>query len=70
LIRFETPAFDRIAQKHRRRGYFLYEELLERKIVGIKAGKTKAFDLSTYQLTNEQLKYIIDGFKDIIEKHS
>jgi len=70
LIRFETPAFDRIAQKHRRRGYFLYEELLERKIAGVKAGKTKAFDLSTYQLTNEQLKYIIDSFKDIIEKYS
>jgi len=70
LIRFETPAFDRIAQKHRRKGYFLYEELLERKIAGIKAGKTKAFDLSTYQLTKEQLKYIIDSFKDIIEKYS
>jgi len=43
---------------------------LERKIAGVKAGKTKAFDLSTYQLTNEQLKYIIDSFKDIIEKYS
>jgi Sep-tRNA:Cys-tRNA synthetase len=70
LIRFETPAFDKIAQKHKRKGYFLYEELLKRKIVGIKAGKTKAFDLSTYGLTKEQLKYVIDSFGDIIKKFS
>jgi Sep-tRNA:Cys-tRNA synthetase len=70
LMRFETPVLDRIAQKHKRRGYFLYEELLKRKIVGIKAGKTKNFDLSTYGLTKEQLTYVIDSFRDIINKLS
>jgi len=70
LMRFETPVFDRIAQKHKRRGYFLYEELLKRKIVGIKAGKTKSFDLSTYGLTKEQLGYVIESFQDIINKLS
>jgi len=70
LIRFETPALDKIAQKHKRRGYFLYDELLKRKIVGIKAGKTKSFDLSTYGLSKEQLGYVIDSFKDIINKLS
>lgn len=68
LIRFETPVFDRIAQKHKRRGYFLYEELLERKIVGVKQGRTKTFDLSTYGLTREKLSYVIESFKDIISK--
>jgi len=70
LMRFETPAFDKIAQKHKRRGYFLYEELLKRKIVGIKAGKTRSFDLSTYGLTKEQLNHVIDSFRDIINKLS
>jgi Sep-tRNA:Cys-tRNA synthetase len=70
LMRFETPILDRIAQKHKRRGYFLYEELLKRKIVGVKAGKTKSFDLSTYGLTKEQLTYVIDSFRDIINKLS
>jgi Sep-tRNA:Cys-tRNA synthetase len=70
LMRFETPVLDKIAQKHKRRGYFLYEELLKRKIVGIKAGKTKSFDLSTYGLTKEQLTYVIDGFQDVINKLS
>lgn len=70
LMRFETPVLDRIAQKHKRRGYFLYEELLKRKIVGVKAGKTKSFDLSTYGLTKEQLNYVIDSFRDIINNLS
>lgn len=70
LLRFETPVIDRIAQKHRRRGYFLYEELLKRKIVGIKPGRTKNFDLSTYGLTKENLRYVIDSFKEIIQKLS
>jgi len=70
LMRFETPIFDRIAQKHKRKGYFLYEELLKRSIVGIKMGRTKTFDLSTYGLTKEQLSYVIDSFKDIINKFS
>jgi len=70
LMRFETPVLDKIAQKQKRRGYFLYEELLKRNIVGIKAGKTKTFDLSTYGLTREQLSYVIDSFKDITNKFS
>jgi len=70
LMRFETPVLDKIAQKHKRRGYFLYEELLKRKIVGIKAGKTKSFDLSTYGLTKGQLTYVIDSFQDIVKKLS
>jgi len=68
LLRFETPVLDRIAQKHKRRGYYLYEELKKRKIVGIKPGRTKSLDLSTYQLKKEQLSYVVDKFKDIINK--
>ena len=70
LLRFETPLLDRIAQKHKRRGYYLYEELRARKIVGIKPGRTKGFDLSTYQLKKEQLSYVLDNFKDIVNKLS
>jgi len=70
LLRFETPVLHRIAQKHKRRGYYLYEELRKRKIVGIKPGRTKSLDLSTYQLTKEQLNYVLDSFKDIVDKLS
>lgn len=69
LLRFEAPAIDAIARRHKRRGYFLYEELLKRGVVGIKPGKTKAFDLSTYGLSKEQLSYVVDCFREILAKY-
>lgn len=65
LVRFETPVFDEIAQKHSRRGFFLYEELKKRNIVGIKRGQTKWFKCSTYGFSDEQIDYIADSFKEI-----
>lgn len=68
LTRFETPIFDKIAEKHSRRGFFLYEELKKRKIVGIKRGQTKWFKCSVYGFSEEQINYIADSFKEIVEK--
>jgi len=69
LVRFETPIFDNIARSHPRRGFFLYEELKKRRIVGIKRGQTRWFKCSVYSMTMEQIEYIIDAFKDIIKKY-
>ncbi|BAW31784.1 MAG TPA: O-phospho-L-seryl-tRNA:Cys-tRNA synthase [Methanothermobacter sp.] len=69
LVRFETPIFDKIASSHPRRGFFLYEELKEKKIVGIKRGQTRWFKCSIYAMNMEQIKYIINAFKDIIKKY-
>jgi len=68
LVRFETPFFHDIAQKHPRRGFFLYEELKKRKIVGIKRGQTEWFKCSAYGMTQEQVDYIAASFKEIAEK--
>lgn len=68
LVRFETPFFHEIAQKHSRRGFFLYEELKKRKIVGIKRGQTEWFKCSAYGMTEEQVDYIAASFKEIAEK--
>ncbi|HSO25422.1 MAG TPA: O-phospho-L-seryl-tRNA:Cys-tRNA synthase, partial [Methanobacteriaceae archaeon] len=68
LVRFETPFFHEIAQNHPRRGFFLYEELKKRKIVGIKRGQTEWFKCSAYGMTKEQVDYIAASFKDIAEK--
>lgn len=70
LTRFEAPIIHKIAEKHERRGYFLYDELYSRGIVGIKPGKTRSFDVSTYGLSREQLSYVVDCFKEIIDKYS
>lgn len=65
LVRFETPVFDEIAQKHPRRGFFLYEELKKRNIVGIKRGQTKWFKCSVYGFSQEQVDYIANAFVEI-----
>jgi len=67
LVRFETPFFHEIAQKHPRRGFFLYEELKKRKIVGIKRGQTEWFKCSAYGMTKEQVNYIAASFKEIAD---
>jgi len=70
LVRFETPVFDKIAEKHPRRGFFLYEELKKKKIVGIKRGQTKWFKCSVYGFNNEQIDYIADSFNEIAREHA
>ena len=67
LVRFETQVFDNIAQNHPRRGFFLYEELKKRNIVGIKRGQTKWFKCSIYGFSQEQKDYIGKSFLDIRE---
>lgn len=70
LVRFETPVFDEIAEKHPRRGFFLYEDLKKRNIVGIKRGQTKWFKCSTYGFSQEQTDYVARSFAEIVEKYS
>jgi Sep-tRNA:Cys-tRNA synthetase len=70
LVRLETPVFDEIAEKHPRRGFFLYEDLKKRNIVGIKRGQTKWFKCSTYGFNQEQTDYIARSFAEIVEKYS
>jgi Sep-tRNA:Cys-tRNA synthetase len=69
LVRFETPVFDEIAGNHPRRGFFLYEELKKRNIVGIKRGQTKWFKCSIYGFSQEQKDYIGKSFVDIVNKY-
>jgi Sep-tRNA:Cys-tRNA synthetase len=69
LVRFETPVFDEIAENHPRRGFFLYEELKKRNIVGIKRGQTKWFKCSIYGFSQEQKDYIGESLVDIVNKY-
>ncbi|MBI4814447.1 MAG: O-phospho-L-seryl-tRNA:Cys-tRNA synthase [Methanobacterium sp.] len=69
LIRFETPFFHSIAGKHPRKGFYLYEELKKRNIVGIKRGQTQWFKCSTYGYSQEQVHYIANSFGEIAAKY-
>ncbi|KAF5410821.1 MAG: O-phospho-L-seryl-tRNA:Cys-tRNA synthase 1 [Candidatus Methanogasteraceae archaeon] len=66
LIFFEAPVLYEIS-KHAKKGrFFLYKELKKRNIHGIKSGLTKYFKLSTYQLSEDDLRYVLDAFAEII----
>mgnify|MGYP000362526331 CR=1 FL=1 len=69
LIHVESMGFYKISQTHRRRGFFLYEELKKRKIVGIQPGLTKHFKFNVYGLTWDQVKYVAESFLEIAEKY-
>ena len=70
LTKVDTrDSFDLIAKTHKRRGYFLYDELTKRKITGIFPGTTREFKLNTYGLNWEQVKYLANAFKEIAEKY-
>lgn len=69
LVRFETPFFHRIADKHPRKGFYLYEELKQRNIVGIKRGQTQWFKCSVYGYSQEQVHYIAHSFAEIADKY-
>lgn len=69
LMAFETPRLYEISEKHKKKGFFLYQALKERGIGGIKPGKTKSIKLSTYQLTDAEINKVICAFRDIIEEN-
>ncbi|NHV60274.1 MAG: O-phospho-L-seryl-tRNA:Cys-tRNA synthase [Candidatus Verstraetearchaeota archaeon] len=69
LTHMETEGFYKISLAHKRKGYFLYDELRERKIVGIQPGLTKHFKFNTYGLTWDQIRHVRDAFFDIAKKY-
>lgn len=69
LMFFEAPRFYEISEKVKNGRYFLYRELKERNIHGIKSGLTKYFKLSTFGLGKEKLGIVVDSFEDILKKY-
>jgi Sep-tRNA:Cys-tRNA synthetase len=69
LIKFETPVLDEIAKKDKRKGFFFYDELKKRGIGGIRAGVTKEIKMSVYGLEWEQVEYVVNAIKDIVESY-
>lgn len=64
-----TESFDKVARKHKRRGFFLSDELKEHGIIGEFAGATRSWKLNTYGLTWNQVKYLIEVLHKIAIKH-
>ncbi|MDP2217737.1 MAG: O-phospho-L-seryl-tRNA:Cys-tRNA synthase [Methanolobus sp.] len=64
-----TGSFDVVAQSHKRRGFFLSDELSKRGIAGEFAGATRMWKLNTYGLSWEKMRYLADSFQEIAEKY-
>ncbi len=70
LTKVDTSgSFDKIARTHKRRGFFLSDELKKRRIVGEFAGATRQWKLNTYGLTWDQTKYLAQAFQEIAKKY-
>ena len=69
LLHFDAPALYEISKRVREKGYFLYKELKERGIWGPQPGLAKSFKVSTFAAARQQLGFVIDSFKAILNKY-
>ncbi|APH38304.1 O-phospho-L-seryl-tRNA:Cys-tRNA synthase [Methanohalophilus halophilus] len=65
-----TQTFDKVAKEHKRRGFFLSDELSQLGVVGMFPGATRAWKLNTYGLSREKIDYLSDAFKEIAVKYN
>jgi Sep-tRNA:Cys-tRNA synthetase len=69
LTNVETPCFEKVAQNHQRRGFFLRDEFKERGILGLLPGISKEIKFNTFNLTWEQVRHFATSFLEIAEKY-
>ncbi len=67
LLHFETPVFWEISKKHKRKGFFLAEHMIKRKIVGLHKGMSKHIKLSVYGLSEEEIEKVLEAFEEAIK---
>jgi Sep-tRNA:Cys-tRNA synthetase len=69
LIFFLAENLYQISQKAKKGRYFLYRDLKEQGISGIKPGLTRQFKLSTFGLAKEDLEKVLQAFDQIIRSY-
>jgi Sep-tRNA:Cys-tRNA synthetase len=70
LTRVDTRnSFDRVAQTHKKRGYFFTSALAGKGIGGLIPGATKVWKFNTYGLTRLQCEYLASAFTDIAREN-
>ncbi|NWG09053.1 MAG: aminotransferase class V-fold PLP-dependent enzyme [Nitrososphaerales archaeon] len=69
LMHFETPIFWEISKHHKRRGFFLAEDIMKRRIVGLHRGLSKHFKISLYGLSWQEVSKVRDAFYEIAKRY-
>jgi Sep-tRNA:Cys-tRNA synthetase len=70
LMFFKAENLYEISRTAKKGRYFLYRDLKDRGICGIKPGLTKQFKLSTYLLGESDLEKVLIAFDEIITSHT
>ncbi len=70
LMFFKAENLYEISKTAKKGRYFLYRDLKDHGICGIKPGLTRQFKLSTYQLTSEQIDRVLIAFSEIISSYA
>jgi len=68
LLFFESEELFEISKKHKEGSFFLYKEMSKNNIWGIKPGLTKRFKISTFEVSKEDLKKVLQVFESILKK--
>ncbi|MFH0860723.1 MAG: O-phospho-L-seryl-tRNA:Cys-tRNA synthase [Candidatus Altiarchaeota archaeon] len=64
-----SDSFNKVAEGHRKRGYFLSSALEGRGILGPFPGATMEWKLNTYGLNWDQIKHLSESFKEIAREN-
>lgn len=68
LTRVDTRgSFDKVAEQHKKRGYFLSSDLKKRGIIGIIPGSTRVWKYNTFGLTGKQIQHVCDSFIEVAQ---
>lgn len=70
LTNVETPCFKKVAEDHKRRGFFLRDEFKERGIIGLLPGISQEIKFNTFGLSWSQVKHFANSFLEIAEKYN
>ena len=60
-----TASFDKVAETHKKRGYYLQSALEERGITGVIPGATKVWKFNTYGTPRKQAEHLARSFVEI-----
>jgi Sep-tRNA:Cys-tRNA synthetase len=70
LTRVDTLAsFDKVAESHKKRGFYLSSALEEKGITGVIPGATKIWKFNTYGMTKKQAMHLADVFVAIAQEN-
>jgi Sep-tRNA:Cys-tRNA synthetase len=64
-----TASFDKVAETHKKRGYYLQSALEEKGITGVIPGATKVWKFNTYGTTRHQAEHLARSFVEIAREN-